>query len=98
MTLEDGTICLPGKLEILTPGEVSRCAVIICQGKFHQVKRMMAAIGKPVLSLHRTDIGCVHLDEDLQPGEYRVFRDIEAKMALKNGDYAPCWDQNHENI
>ena len=96
--LEDGTTCLPGKLEILQPGPESRCAVVICEGKFHQVKRMMAAVGKPVISLRRTDIGSVHLDEDLQPGEYRVLRESEAKMALQNGDYALQWVKNHENI
>jgi 16S rRNA pseudouridine516 synthase len=43
----------------------------ICEGKYHQVKRMFAAIGNHVVSLHRERIGTISLDADLPPGKYR---------------------------
>ena len=85
MTLEDGTPCLPGRLEVLDAGEPARCRIWIAEGKFHQVKRMLAALGKPVLTLRRTDIGSLHLDESLEPGAYREMTQEEAKKALQPG-------------
>jgi 16S rRNA pseudouridine516 synthase len=43
----------------------------ICEGKYHQVKRMFAAIGNHVVSLHRERIGTIGLDENLPLGKYR---------------------------
>jgi 16S rRNA pseudouridine516 synthase len=43
----------------------------ISEGRYHQIKRMMAAVGNHVVSLHRLRIGAVALDERLAPGEYR---------------------------
>lgn len=45
--------------------------LIITEGRFHQVKRMFEAIGKPVIALHRNKFGPLVLDENLGPGEYR---------------------------
>ena len=45
--------------------------LIISEGKYHQVKRMLAAVGNKVESLHRECIGNVQLDDELMPGEYR---------------------------
>jgi 16S rRNA pseudouridine516 synthase len=45
--------------------------ISICEGKYHQVKRMFAAIGNHVVSLHRERIGTISLDADLPPGKYR---------------------------
>ena len=50
LTLRDGTVCLPAKLEPLGPGE-SR--ITVCEGKYHQVRRMMASRGMTVLYLRR---------------------------------------------
>jgi 16S rRNA pseudouridine516 synthase len=60
--------CAPAELEKL-PGNVWR--LTITEGKYHQVKRMFAAVGNRVLALHRERIGVVALDPDLAPGEYR---------------------------
>ena len=85
MTLEDGTACRPGRLEILETGQTARCRIRISEGKFHQVKRMLAVLGKPVLSLRRTEIGALHLDENLKPGAYREMTAEEAQLALQTG-------------
>ena len=68
LCLKDGTQCLPAKLEPLGPGE---CLVTVMEGKYHQVKRMLAACGKPVISLRRLRIGDLELDKTLGPGGYR---------------------------
>lgn len=53
MTLDDGLVCLPAGLEILSAGEESEARVTLREGKFHQIKRMLAQRGKPVLYLER---------------------------------------------
>lgn len=49
----------------------------ICEGKYHQVKRMFAAIGNHVVSLHRERIGSISLDADLPPGKFRPLTSDE---------------------
>ena len=82
MTLEDGTVFAPGKLEIITSGEESEIYVTIKEGKFHQVKRMVQAIGKEVVYLKRIKMGNFSLPEDLALGEYRQLTKEEL-MQLK---------------
>jgi len=74
--LED-FVTLPAKLEILESGDISRCYVTICEGKFHQIKRMMQARGKEVVSLKRLTIGPLKLDEELNPGDWRELTEEE---------------------
>ncbi len=69
MTLGDGLECLPAGLEAL--GDGSECLVTLREGKYHQVKRMLAARGKPVLYLKRLSMGGLKLDETLAKGEWR---------------------------
>lgn len=71
MTLGDGTVCLPAGLEPLEDGSV--CLVTLREGKYHQVKRMLAARGKPVLALHRLSMGPLTLDKGLKPGKWRFL-------------------------
>jgi len=71
LILNDGTKCMPAELE-RCPGGVF---VTLNEGKYHQVKRMMAAVGRPVKSLRRVAIGGLKLDESLKPGEYRELYD-----------------------
>ncbi|MBS6104664.1 MAG: 16S rRNA pseudouridine(516) synthase, partial [Megasphaera sp.] len=52
-------------------------AVVVEEGKFHQVKRMCAAVGLTVAALHRRSIGPVFLDEGLKPGEFRPLTEDE---------------------
>lgn len=70
ITLSDFTT-LPAQLEILEAGPHSRVKVTICEGKFHQVKRMFHALGKEVLALTRIGFGPLSLDANLAPGEMR---------------------------
>ena len=82
MTLADGTRCLPAELEPLeAPGQ---CLVTLREGKYHQVKRMLAARGKPVTYLKRLSMGPLSLDPDLPAGAWRPLEDDEI-AALKNG-------------
>ena len=78
MTLGDGLECLPAGLEILSPGE---CLVTLREGKFHQVKRMLVARGKPVTYLKRLSMGPLRLDPELAPGAFRMLT-AEEKKAL----------------
>ncbi len=78
MTLGDGLECLPAELELL-PGRV--CIVTLREGKFHQVKRMLAARGAPVLYLKRLSMGALTLDDSLVAGAYRLLR-AEEILAL----------------
>ena len=71
MTLGDGLRCLPAVLEPLGDGSV--CLVTLREGKYHQVKRMLAARGKPVTALHRLSMGPLALDEGLKPGNWRFL-------------------------
>ncbi|HHX23210.1 MAG: pseudouridine synthase [Tepidanaerobacteraceae bacterium] len=68
--LED-FITLPAKLEILKAADISQAKVTICEGKFHQIKRMMKSRGKDVIYLKRLSIGPLVLDQELDPGEWR---------------------------
>ena len=57
----------PARLEILGP---SLAEVTVAEGKFHQVKRMIAHIGSEVLFLRRVRMGGLTIPEGLAPGEY----------------------------
>lgn len=79
MVLGDGLHCLPAGLEPLKDG--SECLVTLREGKYHQVKRMLAARGKPVLALKRLSMGTLRLDETLAPGQWRYLEmDEVAKL------------------
>ena len=82
IVLGDGTVCRPGRLEILESGDISRAVVTICEGKYHQVKRMTASLGKPVKYLRRISIGALFIDESLKPGQYRELSEAEAKAVF----------------
>ena len=78
MTLGNGLECLPAGLELL-PGHA--CIVTLREGKFHQVKRMLAARGAPVLYLKRLSMGPLVLEDSLAAGAYRLLR-AEEILAL----------------
>lgn len=77
MELSDFT-ARPAQLEILETGdETSVALVTLTEGKFHQVKRMFAACGHPLVRLERLRIGCVALDPDLPEGGFRPLTQTE---------------------
>ena len=80
MTLGDGLACLPARLEILSAGARSEALVTIREGKFHQIKRMLAARGKPVVYLKRLSMGPLTLDETLPKGAYRLLTEEETAL------------------
>ena len=86
MELSGGLHCLPAELEPL--GDGSECLVTLREGKYHQVKRMLAARGKPVLSLKRLSMGPLTLDGALRPGEWRFLTEQET-AALQSAGGAP---------
>ena len=75
MTLGDGLQCLPAELEVLEPPDTG--LVTLREGKYHQVKRMLAARGKPVVYLKRLSMGPIVLDPDLAPGAWRPLTEGE---------------------
>ena len=80
--LADGTKCLPAELEILGPG---LCQVTVREGKFHQVKRMLASRGLPVRQLKRLTMGPLRLDEGLKEGDIRPLTGEEIALLLESG-------------
>ena len=83
MTLADGTVCRPAGLEVLGEG---RCLVTLHEGKYHQVKRMLAARGKPVTYLRRISFGPLTLDKDLKPGDWRLLGCEEQRQLRSSGE------------
>lgn len=71
MVLEDGTVCLPARLEPL--GDGREALVTLHEGKFHQIKRMIAGRGASVCWLKRLSMGTLVLDKSLAPGEFRLL-------------------------
>lgn len=80
MTLDDGLRCLPAGLEILSAGEESEALVTLREGKFHQVKRMLAHVGKPVVYLERVKMGPLPLDKALARGAFRILTEEEREI------------------
>ena len=82
--LKDFT-CQPAKLELVSVDSVknqSLVRVTIAEGKFHQVKRMVAYCGKEVVDLQRLTMGTLALDENLEQGEWRRLTKEELEELL----------------
>lgn len=80
LTLRDGTVCLPARLEALGPGE---SLITVCEGKYHQVRRMMASRNMTVNYLERRQEGNLTLG-DLPRGMVRELTETEID-GLENG-------------
>ena len=77
MTLEDGYTCLSAGLDLLE--QPDEAIVTLREGKYHQIKRMLAARGKPVVYLKRLTMGPLVLDETLELGQWRELTAEEKK-------------------
>ncbi|MCD1409144.1 16S rRNA pseudouridine(516) synthase RsuA [Vibrio vulnificus] len=75
-------LTLPAQMTIVNADE-NEVLLIIHEGKYHQVKRMFAALGNKVEQLHRERIGAIELDENLEPGEYRYLTQEEIDSVWK---------------
>ena len=76
LELRDGTVCLPAKLEPLGEGE---SLITVCEGKYHQVRRMKASRGMTVTYLERRMEGSLTLG-DLPRGEIRELTEDEIRV------------------
>ncbi len=88
-TFAAGTLLLAGESKPLRPSVLDvrspTCATLtITEGRYHQVRRMFAAVGNHVVALHREQIGGMVLPDDLAPGAYRVL-DADRVATLFNG-------------
>ena len=81
LTLRDGTRCLPAKLEPLGPGE---SLITVCEGKYHQVRRMMAAREMTVEYLERRAEGTLTLGA-LPRGAVRELTEAEIRRLEPQG-------------
>ncbi|MBR5826734.1 MAG: rRNA pseudouridine synthase [Clostridia bacterium] len=82
LTLGDGTKCLEAYVRVLEKGETNIAEIKICEGKYHQVKRMFASIGNKVLALRRVKMGGLELDSNLPEGECREITAEEIELLL----------------
>lgn len=81
--LEDGYTTKPARLEVLSQsGRRSTIRLTLSEGKYHQVKRMVAAVGKHVERLERVQIGSLELDPTLELGAYRELSEQEVDLFL----------------
>ena len=83
LRVDETLTALPAALRIVSappedmPDGASEAQVTLHEGKFHQVKRMFAAVGKPVLALKRLSMGALSLDPALAPGAFRELTEEE---------------------
>ncbi|MGT2756870.1 pseudouridine synthase [Streptococcus ovuberis] len=79
VVLEDGYVCLPARID--WQDDIPHIAYLTIQeGKFHQVKRMFAALGNQVTHLKRIRMGSLVLDEHLAAGEFRQLTEEEVRQ------------------
>ncbi len=89
----DGTLMLSGETAPLAPARLTiidsqTIALTIIEGRYHQVRRMFAAVGNHVLTLQRTAIGAFTLP-DLEPGAWRPLTDRERHLIVSASPTAP---------
>ncbi len=80
----DDAPTLPAGIDIRGEGPTIEAVVRLREGRYHQVRRMVAACGGRVLRLHRDGIGAFDLPEDLAPGEWRHLDDEAIARLLKD--------------
>lgn len=80
LAIDGGEVALPAELGIVGTDEEAGTSVItliLHEGKFHQVKRMIKAVGKEVTYLKRVRMGALWLDDELELGQYRHLTEPE---------------------
>ena len=70
VTLADGTVCRPAKVQVVSNDRMT-ISIVITEGKYHEIKRMLGVVGAGVLELHRKRIGGLTLDLSLPSGSYK---------------------------
>jgi len=83
LKIDDDELCLPAKLtieQVDEENEESTIRLVLHEGKYHQVKRMVHAVGKEVIQLKRIRMGALYLDDQLEAGDYRELTEEEIKL------------------
>jgi len=83
-----GTLMLEGEDKPLLPAQMEvvsdkRAYVTISEGRYHQVRRMFAAVGNHVTALHRDRVGGLQLPDDLKAGDYRLLTEADLEKVLE---------------
>jgi 16S rRNA pseudouridine516 synthase len=83
-----GTLMLDGEDKPLLPAHMEaasdkRAYVTITEGRYHQVRRMFAAVGNHVTGLHRDRVGGLALPDDLAAGQYRILNEADLALVLE---------------
>ena len=73
---------LPAQLEVLSP---TSAHVMVTEGRYHQIRRMFAAVGNHVTALHRNQIAALDLPADLEPGQFRIMSEADLAQVLPVG-------------
>ncbi|ADG10591.1 rRNA pseudouridine synthase [Caulobacter segnis] len=89
-TFAAGTLMLEGEEKPLLPARLEivderTARLTITEGRYHQVRRMFAAVGNHVTDLHRERIGRLVLPDDLEPGQHRILPAGEAETVFVDG-------------
>ena len=71
---------LPAQMEVVSD---KRAYVTISEGRYHQVRRMFAAVGNHVTALRRDRVGGLALPDDLKAGEYRLLTEADLDLVLE---------------
>ena len=79
VTLKNGTAYRPAGL-VIDGTDPARAVVTVTEGKYHEVKNLLAVRGRKVLAMRRLSIGSLRLDDDLSPGSYRHLTEEERKL------------------
>jgi 16S rRNA pseudouridine516 synthase len=74
---------LPVPMEVLS---TTRAIVTLTEGRYHQVRRMFAAVGNHVTALHRDRVGGLALPDDLPAGQYRILGQADLALVLRPPD------------
>lgn len=83
LTLEDGYVTLPAKIEL--DGDAQGGFITLTEGKYHQIKRMLTALDNKIIYLERVTFGPLVLDESLERGEWRYLTDAEIAALEEHG-------------
>ena len=83
LVLADGTRCMEAGLQILEDDETPLAEVVLHEGRYHQIKRMFAALGNEVSALRRVKMGDLPLDETLGPGGCRKITAEELQKIIQ---------------
>jgi 16S rRNA pseudouridine516 synthase len=71
---------VPAELEVISETEA---LLSVTEGRYHQVRRMFAATGNHVETLHRESLGGLSLPDSMAPGEWRLLREDEIALIFQ---------------